>query len=246
MNPSDRPTLSIAAEAEIEARKRIIHLEYEPLFQQLQELTDEARADYRLLNRPKRFDPAPPKSPHNLRRLLANYASRLFALESNFFPSAQYSRNWLENLSERIIREILGRIKEIEEAGKFRYVTLKYHGVDLQGMVSAMREGIKEILDELAREAEQEDYCEATQHLMVEPESEPAQPAPEPQTPSAARRKFVDPILDEKGWSALDWANEAGVAYHTASDYLAGTTNPFRSTRVKLSRALGVAVKDLP
>jgi hypothetical protein len=60
------------------------------------------------------------------------------------------------------------------------------------------------------------------------------------------RKAFVDPLLDAKGWSILDWANEADVAYHTAADYLAGKKNPFRSTRVKLAKALGIPVNSLP
>jgi lambda repressor-like predicted transcriptional regulator len=61
-----------------------------------------------------------------------------------------------------------------------------------------------------------------------------------------ARKAFVEAILTEKGWSILDWANEAQVAYHTAADYLAGTKNPYRSTRVKLAKALGVPPNNLP
>jgi len=60
------------------------------------------------------------------------------------------------------------------------------------------------------------------------------------------RQEFVKPILDEKGWSVDDWAGEAGVAYHTASDYLNGKRTPFRYTMAKLAKALGVSVKFLP
>lgn len=35
------------------------------------------------------------------------------------------------------------------------------------------------------------------------------------------RKTFVIPLLEAKGWSILDWANEAGVAHATAHDYLA-------------------------
>jgi hypothetical protein len=64
---------------------------------------------------------------------------------------------------------------------------------------------------------------------------------------SAARRQaVVDPIRDAKGWSTLDWALEAEVDYNTASDYLNGLTNPHRRTRVRLARALGIPVQQLP
>jgi hypothetical protein len=64
---------------------------------------------------------------------------------------------------------------------------------------------------------------------------------------SAARRQaVVRPILDAKGWSTLDWALEAEVDYNTASDYLNGLTNPHRRTRVRLAKALGIPVQQLP
>jgi len=61
-----------------------------------------------------------------------------------------------------------------------------------------------------------------------------------------SRKDFVIPILEQKGWSILDWAGESGLDFHTANDYLKGTTKPYRSTRVKLAKALGVDVEVLP
>jgi len=60
------------------------------------------------------------------------------------------------------------------------------------------------------------------------------------------RRAYVLPLLEEKGWSILEWATEAEVAYHTTADFLAGKTNPYRSSRLKMARALGVTVQQLP
>lgn len=65
-------------------------------------------------------------------------------------------------------------------------------------------------------------------------------------TPASCRRKAVQRILDQKGWSATDWAAEAQVDPHTAIDYLDGRTRPRQSSRVKMARALGVDVTDLP
>ena len=75
----------------------------------------------------------------------------------------------------------------------------------------------------------------------------PAVPLPPPD-PSASnpREAFVLPLLDNKGWSVLDWANESGVAYHTAADYLSGTTKPYRSSRAKLAKPLGITANQLP
>lgn len=75
-------------------------------------------------------------------------------------------------------------------------------------------------------------------------------PAPQSEPNDAAaknpRYAFVLPILEKRGWSVLDWANESGVAHATALDYLAGKTKPYRSTKVKLAKSLGVSIELLP
>ena len=43
-------------------------------------------------------------------------------------------------------------------------------------------------------------------------------------TPRTPRQDFVLPMLDKKGWSILDWANQSHVDFHTANDFLKGTT----------------------
>src|SRR5260370_2841107 len=73
------------------------------------------------------------------------------------------------------------------------------------------------------------------------------QGAPEPATlEKISRNAFVTPLLEANGWSILDWANEARVSHATAIDYLRDTTAPYRSTRLKLAKALGVPVEQLP
>jgi lambda repressor-like predicted transcriptional regulator len=57
---------------------------------------------------------------------------------------------------------------------------------------------------------------------------------------SNPRRAFVLPLLEQKGWSILDWANEANVSHATAQDYLDNKTKPYPSTRKKLANALGI------
>ncbi|HUI41729.1 MAG TPA: hypothetical protein VL523_07155 [Terriglobia bacterium] len=60
------------------------------------------------------------------------------------------------------------------------------------------------------------------------------------------RRAFVMPLLASKGWSILDWANNAGVSYHAADDYLSARRRSYLSTRQKLAVALGIPVDRLP
>jgi hypothetical protein len=62
----------------------------------------------------------------------------------------------------------------------------------------------------------------------------------------ASRESFVKSILEAKGWSILDWANEAGVAPATAHDFLANKTKPYRSTRLKLAKSLDISIEQLP
>src|SRR5260370_9169566 len=64
--------------------------------------------------------------------------------------------------------------------------------------------------------------------------------------PSNERASFVKPILDEKGWSTLDWAKHSEVDFNTAASYLKGKTRTFKSSRKKLAESLGVEVQKLP
>lgn len=75
----------------------------------------------------------------------------------------------------------------------------------------------------------------------AEPPAEPTKPA----TLAKARADFVLPLLETKGWSLEQWANEAEVSNHTASGYLAGK-GTYRKTKLKLAEALGVPVNSLP
>jgi hypothetical protein len=63
---------------------------------------------------------------------------------------------------------------------------------------------------------------------------------------SIQRRAVVMPLLGEKGWSILDWANASNVDFHTSNDYLKGKTDPYRSTRKKLADGLGIPVEKFP
>jgi lambda repressor-like predicted transcriptional regulator len=60
------------------------------------------------------------------------------------------------------------------------------------------------------------------------------------------RESVVNPILEEKGWSLLEFAQEANLDSQTVNDCLKGKTTPYRSTRKKLADALGLRVEDLP
>jgi lambda repressor-like predicted transcriptional regulator len=71
-------------------------------------------------------------------------------------------------------------------------------------------------------------------------------PAELAEKPKPSREEFVKAILEAKGWSIFDWANEANVSHATAIDYLHGKTKPHPSTRLKLATALGITSQQLP
>lgn len=67
-----------------------------------------------------------------------------------------------------------------------------------------------------------------------------------PESLADTRRRVIEPLLAARGWSTLDWANQAGVDFNTASGYLNGLTKPRRDTRKKLADAIGVPPVEFP
>jgi hypothetical protein len=99
--------------------------------------------------------------------------------------------------------------------------------------------------------------AQASEQTSVEPPPEgPETKATAPLSAAergAARRLFVMPLLEKKGWSVGDWARESkgvrkpeGVDFHTANNYLKGVTKTYRSTRENLAKSLGVETDELP
>jgi hypothetical protein len=60
------------------------------------------------------------------------------------------------------------------------------------------------------------------------------------------RQAVVSPILKRKGWSTLEWAQNANLDWHTADRYLKNVGNPCPSTRKKLADSLGLQCEELP
>jgi hypothetical protein len=59
------------------------------------------------------------------------------------------------------------------------------------------------------------------------------------------RELLVRPLLEERGWSTLDWALHSSVDVKTAKHYLQGMKS-CASTRKKLAVSLGIEVNKLP
>jgi hypothetical protein len=61
------------------------------------------------------------------------------------------------------------------------------------------------------------------------------------------RRAFVQPWLDNRGWSLGDWATQAEVDKNSVRDYMNGKTIKIRSSTLrKIANALGIKATEMP
>jgi transcriptional regulator with XRE-family HTH domain len=58
-------------------------------------------------------------------------------------------------------------------------------------------------------------------------------------------RKFVEPLLDERGWNQQELADAAGLTQGTVSKYLSGEREPKASALMSIAVALGVPIDQL-
>ena len=86
MTKSDRPTLGLDIEYQIETAQNQTHTSFWPQLEQLQAPTPQTDAAVRREWPMIQFQPPLPKRPHALRRVLGNYASLLFESEVAFYP----------------------------------------------------------------------------------------------------------------------------------------------------------------
>jgi hypothetical protein len=105
----------------------------------------------------------------------------------------------------------------------------------------AVQESESERGDETERNQVESSLAQNSVKTAKDSERKPANAAA-----SNKREAFLRRLLNGKGFSVHDWANEARVDFHTANNYLKGKTNPFQSTRKKLADALGIRVEKLP
>jgi len=216
----------------------------------MQELTSEAIDTYRLISPGKISQVPTPRSPNALKLLLGQYAAALFENEATYYPDGPDLPHWLKKLGERVASTVLDKVTQVEHAGRFRYVSLSYHNVRLPEMQRAIGAALElEVSRRFAaavKEQVKQGLAKIHQDAVDSIEQHPAQPGKKQKDIAETRKAFIEPMLTERGWSILDWANEAEVAYHTAADYLSGATNPFRSSRAKLAKALSVSPNTLP
>ena len=202
--------------------------------------------------------PRPPKLTARFYLILSNYANELFYSEVQKYPRYPphiYFPDWLRNLARRVEDHVIAVVKDIEASDPEK--DFSYHGV----VEDEMRRNIRQRLHAEMEQRFNIKYLTSATELLVqimEPLARTAQivasraeiddgPTIQRQPATqASRRAVIEPLLDAKGWSILDWANEAEVAHATAMDFLDEKTRPYRSTRFKLAKALGISVDQLP
>ncbi len=250
MTQADRPKLSLDVECQIEQAQNQIDLRYWNHLIQMQGLTPE-RAQMLRKAYPTILQPPAQKEPHKLVSVLASYARELFDNEARFYPNDPKLKTWLESLAVRVVGKVLNAVGNLEVESSERGMGLECHDVDPKQMISTIENMVGERIAARLQPPKPRPISKAPRpphqvrgsHTWApEAETQPEQP----KDIAKARKAFIEPLLTEKGWSILDWALEAGVAYHTAADYLSGEKDPYRSTRVKLAKALGVSPNQLP
>ena len=203
--------------------------------------------------------PVPPTARQHLLLAIRLYAMTLFSTEADQYERFRHDQQytfWLSVLADRIKLRVLAALNTLEESEPDSML-LAYHGLQK----ADVEESLRGMLWERSRDYAQGHAPSQLSGTALESPLQSAQKDLAPQDlPSSSltssdtalepeqneREKFVLPILDEKGWSILRWATEADVTKDTATDYLANRTKPYRSTRLKLAKALGVMVQRLP
>jgi lambda repressor-like predicted transcriptional regulator len=257
MSQTNRPKLSLDVECQIEEAQNQIDLRYWNHLIQMQGLEPE-RARMLRQAYPMTLYPPAKKQPHRLLSLVGTYACELFDNEARFYPSDAQLKTWLESLASRVLAKTVNAVGNLEAESRDRGMSLEYHGVDQKQMINIIENALKERIAARLRPPKPRVISKAPPPPTVlrggsytwapEANSKTVEPAQkeQPKDLAKARKAFIEALLTEKGWSILDWALEAGVAYHTAADYLSGEKNPYRSTRVKLATALGLPPNQLP
>ena len=202
--------------------------------------------------------PRPPKLTARFYLVLSNYSTELLYMEASKYPRyppSRYFPDWLRNLARRVEDHVIAVVKDIEASDPEK--SFSYHEV----AEAEMRRNIRQRLHVEMESRYNVKYLTSATELLVqvlEPLARTAQVVAARPTEiaratverlpatQASRRAVIEPLLDAKGWSILDWAIEADVAHATAMDFLDEKTRPYRSTRLKLAKALGISVDQLP
>lgn len=198
--------------------------------------------------------PVPSPAPHHLLGAIRWYATTFFGSEADQYDQFRQDRRypaWLSHLAERTIAHVWSSVERLETWDS-EALLLTYHCLTKE----KIEQELKKTLSEIGKQYEQGMAPSQvnSKSAKTPPEQQPSasvmnsdsEDKPEPESIASKRKAAIEPILEEKGWSVLDWATESEVAYHTAADFLAGRTRAYRSTRVKLAKSIGLSIQQFP
>lgn len=221
------PKLPLRIAASIEAQQN--HLD-EVYWLQLMEL--------RVENEPDSSDIAAAlrqaKKPAMLMTMLADYARNLYIAEGNLYPDDPRIRQWLENLRDRIVERAMDTVEKMEESGKKRNISFKYHGVSHEQMRTVMLEEIdSQITARLGPIQPQQNAKLTDAHGQPETKDFQASES-KPETFGDQLKR----LLNEARIRPEDIAEEIGIEARNVYRHLAGTTAPTLVNLGKYERAL--------
>jgi len=252
MTKSDRPTLGLDIEFQIETAQNQTHINFWPQLQQLQEPRPEVDKATRNQWPMIQFQPPAPKRPHALRRVLANYASLLFESEAAFYPNDDQLLHWLSKLAERIEARVFDAVAQIEELGIKHGVSLKHHGLTLAEMRQAMATSIEEpIKARLAAALRDQVKAHLANALHPEPtsaitttarETKPKRISATIHCPKAARK--MEDYIAKKGLDQTKFAIKAGTTDRTLRRFRK-TGRIKRSIFEEIAKAMGTTKEAL-
>jgi hypothetical protein len=136
MGNADRPALTPSQEIAIESAQNDVDGEFWRILWEFQALMPHAQLEYDRRNRTNR---PTPKEPAKFQWVIGEYARNLFIIEARVYPDALELREWLTNLSKRVMERVSQKLDEIENRGQLQDRSFVHHGVIPDQIISTMR-----------------------------------------------------------------------------------------------------------
>ncbi len=129
-----------------------------------------------------------PKTPIRLRRIIESYAWSLFHTEGTYYLGDDPRiRHWLASLANRIVEEIMCTVKDVEESGGERDLSLAHHGLTYEQILEAATSKLEELIKERLISS-----ASGSSENIRHPETLPRDAVPEPQKSASPESKNRD------------------------------------------------------
>jgi hypothetical protein len=249
MTKSDRPTLGLDVEYQIETAQNQIHTNYWPRLVQMQVSTPEHAQSLSSLYPIFKLQPPTPKTPMALRRVLAQYASSLFETEATFYPNDPQLAHWLRQLADRITAKMLQTVVKLEETGRNGSVSLSHHGLTQSDMRAAISAALVTASEEEAKKRLMAAAMgQVKAHIAHATDSQAARGGKNTRLPAtiecpAAARK-LEAYLKSEGIGLTEFATKAGITDRTLRSFRR-TGKIRRSIFADIAKAMGTTKESL-